>query len=90
VATEVHLRRLRAIQKGSRSGISRLAMLSRKPMLKKKKKKKTIFAPLVIYTHVFVPFFSSLHSFLARFHTFYKKNYIKIKKKIENKKKKKF
>ncbi|GKA47296.1 universal stress protein A-like protein [Tanacetum coccineum] len=33
VATEVHLRRLRAIQKGNCSGISQLAMLNRKPRL---------------------------------------------------------
>jgi hypothetical protein len=36
MATEVHLRRLRAIQKGSRRVISRLAISSRKPMLQKK------------------------------------------------------
>jgi hypothetical protein len=40
VATKVQLRRLRAIQKGSRRRISRLAMSSRKPMLQKKGKKK--------------------------------------------------
>ena len=36
VVMEVHLRRLRAIQKDSRREISRLAMLSQKPMLTKK------------------------------------------------------